>query len=167
MDDRIDQEPDCQLAVAKALGALASDGGPVTATDLNLFPQSLGEYDLVRPLGRGGMGNVYLARHTKLGREVAVKVLATHRLSDKRASDRFEAEMRAVGQLSHPNIVTAHDAREVDGTAVLVTEYIDGLDLGNLISRIGPLPVADACEIVRQDHEQIHMNTHQLHRNLL
>jgi serine/threonine protein kinase len=150
LDDGIDQEPDCQLAIAKALGALATDGGPATATDLNLFPRSLGEYDIIRPLGRGGMGNVYLARHTKLGREVAVKVLATHRLSDQRASDRFEAEMRAVGQLSHPNIVTAHDAREVDGTAVLVTEYIDGLDVGEVISRIGPLPVADACEIVRQ-----------------
>ncbi len=96
------------------------------------------------------MGSVYLARHTKLGREVALKVLAGHRLADPRMRERFDAEMRAVGQLSHPNIVTAHDAREVDGTAVLVTEYIDGFDLGQVVSRIGPLKVADACEIIRK-----------------
>ena len=95
------------------------------------------------------MGSVFLARHTKLGREVALKVLASHRLADKRMRERFEAEMRAVGRLSHPHIVTAHDAREVDGTAVLVTEYIDGLDLGQLVARTGPLEIADACEIIR------------------
>ena len=95
------------------------------------------------------MGRVYLARHTKLGREVALKVLATHRLGDPRMGQRFEAETRAVGRLSHPNIVTAHDAREVEGTAVLVTEFIDGLDLGMLVNTVGPLRVTDACQIVR------------------
>ncbi len=145
-----DDEPDCQVAVAKALGALAK-GGEATDDDLSdRLPQTIGEYEVVRPLGRGGMGTVFLARHTKLRREAALKILAGHRLADPRMRDRFDAEMRAVGKLSHPNIVTAHDAREVDGTAVLVTEYIDGFDLGELVSRIGPLAVADACEIGRQ-----------------
>lgn len=144
-----DREPNCQQAVAKALGALSLAGGD-PAADNDFLPASFGEYDIVRPLGRGGMGSVYLAQHTKLGRQVAIKVLAGHRLADRRMRDRFDAEMRAVGRLSHPNIVTAHDAREVEGTAVLVTEFIDGLDLGQLLQRTGSLPSADACEIMRQ-----------------
>ncbi len=144
------EEPDCRLAVAKALGALASAGNGETPTDDIELPLRIGEYEIVRPLGRGGMGNVYLALHTKLGREVALKVLSTHRLAEPRMRQRFEAEMRAVGQLSHPNIVTAHDARDIDGTAVLVTEFIDGMDLGKHVQLGGPLAIADACEIVRK-----------------
>lgn len=145
-------EPDCQLAMAKALGALAGSvdqtaDGP-SVSEIGKFPKSIGEYEIVRPIGHGGMGKVYLARHTKLGRQAAVKVLASHRLADQRMHERFDAEMRAIGRLSHPNIVTAHDAREVDGAAVLVTEYIDGFDLGELVARVGPLTVADASEIV-------------------
>ncbi len=136
-------EPNCKVAVSKALEALT---GADTATQL---PHQIGEYKIVRPLGRGGMGSVYLARHMKLGREVALKVLATHRLADPRMQSRFESEMRAVGRLSHPNIVTAHDAREIEGTAVLVTEFIDGLNLGQLVDAGGPLNTSDACEIVR------------------
>ena len=60
---------------------------------------------------------------------------------------RFEKEMRAIGSLSHPNIVTAHDARDVDGVALLVTEWVDGLDLKEIVRRTGPLSVASACEI--------------------
>ncbi len=136
-------EPYCKLAVSKALDALTGAG---TATQ---FPKQIGEYEIVRPLGSGGMGSVYLARHTKLGREVALKVLATHRLADPRMQSRFESEMRAVGRLSHPNIVTAHDAREIEGTAVLITEFINGRDLGQLVDAGGPLGTSDACEIVR------------------
>jgi len=150
-----DAEPGCQTALAKALAALAlADAGEIgneaAGNTEPPLPIRIGEYEIVRPLGRGGMGSVFLARHTKLGREVAVKLLAGHRLADPRMRQRFEAEMRAIGRLSHPNIVAAHDARDVDGTAVLVTEYIDGLDLGQLVERRGPLAIADACEIVRQ-----------------
>jgi serine/threonine protein kinase len=146
-----DAEQNCQVAVAKALGALAGTADLDGSTDsLMIIPRQFGEYEIVRPLGRGGMGRVYLARHTRLGREVALKVLAHHRLEDKRMQGRFEAEMQAVGRLSHPNIVTAHDARDIAGTAVLVTEFIDGFDLGTLLQRTGPISVANACEIVRQ-----------------
>jgi hypothetical protein len=147
-DSEIGGEPGCQVALAKALGALASAGQSGTTGEFHQLPGSIGEYEIVRPIGRGGMGNVYLARHTKLGREVALKVLASHRLADARMRDRFETEMLAVGRLSHPNIVTAHDAREVNGTAVLVTEFVSGMDLGQLLQRTGPLSVQDACEIV-------------------
>ncbi|MCA9131601.1 MAG: protein kinase [Planctomycetales bacterium] len=146
-----DAEPECQRAMAQALGALAeADQRPATSDWGPHMPQTIGEYEVVRPLGRGGMGSVYLARHTKLGRDVALKILASHRLADPRMRERFAAEMRAVGRLSHPNIVTAHDAREVGGTAVLVTEFIDGFDLQQIVQRTGPLAIADACEIARQ-----------------
>ncbi|QDV46947.1 Serine/threonine-protein kinase PknB [Stieleria neptunia] len=143
------EEPDCKLAMVKALGALATADAP-SDTGLHNVPRTIGEYEIVRLLGRGGMGKVFLARHNKLGRHVAVKLLSGHRHADQRTRDRFDSEMRAVGQLSHPNIVTAHDAREVDGAAVLVTEYIDGLDLGELVAKHGPVAVADACEIIRK-----------------
>jgi len=143
-----DVEPDCQRAVAKALGALALAGETAPDSDWQQLPETIGEYEIVRPLGRGGMGRVFLARHSKLGRQVALKLALIDRLADPRVRRRFEAEMRAVGKLSHPNIVTAHDAREIDGTAVLVTEYIDGLDLAQLVRRTGPLAMPDACAII-------------------
>ncbi|MEZ6137220.1 MAG: protein kinase [Pirellulaceae bacterium] len=143
-------EPDCRSAVVKALGALALAENAGVTSDFDNLPRMIGEYEILRPIGRGGMGSVFLARHTKLGREVALKILSSHRLADPRMRERFEAEMRAVGRLSHPNIVTAHDAREVDGTAVLVTEYVSGLDLGQLLQRTGPLNVAEATEIARR-----------------
>lgn len=148
--DGLAGEPECQVAVIAALGAIGGRTQSPAITETPAFPVAIGEYEIVRPLGRGGMGNVYLARHTKLGRLVAIKVLASHRLGDAKMKERFEAEMRAVGRLSHPGIVTAHDAREIDGTAVLVTEFIDGMDLAELVARSGPIAIANACELVRQ-----------------
>lgn len=157
LDDKegFDEEPGCRVAVAKALGALARSADDTTGPISEALPRVIGEYEVERPLGRGGMGSVYLARHTKLGRSVAIKVLAGHRLADARMRERFDAEMQAIGRLSHPNVVSAFDAREVDGTAVLVTEYIDGFDLGELVARVGPLSVADGCEIGRRVAEAL------------
>ena len=140
-----EHEPDFKNAVAKALGALAGlSPGELASGNL---PDSIGEYEIVRPLGQGGMGRVFLGRHTKLGRLVAIKVLAHHRRWDQSMRQRFDSEMRVIGGLNHPNIVTAHDAREVDGVAVLVTEYIEGLDVSDLMRRNGRLKIADACAI--------------------
>jgi serine/threonine protein kinase len=113
-------------------------------------PEAIGPYRVVARLGRGGMGAVYKAVHPKLKREVAVKVLPARRMGDPAAIVRFEREMEAVGALAHPNIVAAHDAGEVDGQHYLVMEYVDGLDLSALVRRVGPLPIAEACEIIRQ-----------------
>ncbi len=143
-------EANCQAAVARALGALAHVDRALDNPDHSYLPPRLGEYEIERRLGTGGMGSVYLGRHTKLGREVAIKILAHHRWHDPRVVERFEAEIKAIGRLSHPNIVSAYDAREVDGMAVLITEYVNGYDLGALLKRTGPLDVADACEIIRQ-----------------
>ncbi len=148
--NEFENEPGYRSALARALGAIEHLNPEYG--DLSIDPQlpkNIGEYELIRLLGRGGMGRVYLARHSKLGREVALKLIANHRLNSPHATSRFEVEMRAVGQLNHPNIVTAFDAREINGTAVLVTEFIEGLDLAEIINRTGQLSIADACEIGR------------------
>ena len=124
---------------------------PVSGVDEpSATPRRLGDYELLAKLGEGGMGAVYKARHVRLNKIVALKVLPKDRTSDPQARARFEREMQAVGRGSHPNIVQAHDARDIDGASVLVMEYADGADLSHLVDRVGPLPVAAACEIIRQ-----------------
>jgi serine/threonine protein kinase len=110
----------------------------------------LGEYELLAELGSGGMGTVYRARHTRLDKTVALKILAPGSLFDDEVVARFDREMKAVGRLNHPNIVQAHDAGEIGGTRFLVMEYVDGVSLSTLIDAGGPLPVAAACELIRQ-----------------
>ncbi len=110
----------------------------------------IGQYKLLAKLGQGGMGAVYKALHTRLNRLVALKVLPAERLQDAAAIARFDREMRAVGALAHENIVAAHDAGEIDGTHYLVMELVDGADLGTIARDQAPLPVAEACEIIRQ-----------------
>ena len=112
--------------------------------------EQLGRYQLLEELGAGGMGKVYKALHTKLDRVVAVKVLNTTRLGDHDAVARFEREMKVIGRLQHPHIVHATDADQADGVHYLVMELVDGIDLSQLSRRMGPLPVAEACELIRQ-----------------
>ena len=130
---------------AAAGGAPGGQGG-----EANRDLGRLGEYELLAKLGEGGMGTVYKARQTRLDKIVALKVLPKQYTADPHARTRFEREMKAIGHVSHVNIVQAHDARDIEGTTVLVMEYADGLDLGEVVGRRGPLPVADACELVRQ-----------------
>ena len=111
---------------------------------------TLGPYELLSKLGQGGMGTVYKARHVKLDKLVAIKVLPRERVQDKAAVARFEREMRAVGKLDHENIVRAMDAGEVGGRHFLVMEYVSGIDLARLLKKLGPLPIAEACELIRQ-----------------
>jgi serine/threonine protein kinase len=147
------ESPEYRRAMEAAEAAGPDGGDPVTApvAEPSLSELGrLGEYELLAKLGVGGMGTVYKARQTRLGKIVALKVLASERTSDPRAVARFENEMKAVGQLSHPNIVQALDARDIEGTTVLVMEYVDGVDLSKLVQRTGPLPIADACELIRQ-----------------
>jgi serine/threonine protein kinase len=113
-------------------------------------PQRLGPYQLQGELGRGGMGTVYRAVHERLDKVVAIKILPRDHAKDPTLVARFHREMKAVGRVDHPNIVRATDAGEIDGTLFLVMEYVDGRDLAAIQRRIGHLPVADACESIRQ-----------------
>ena len=110
----------------------------------------LGDYELLEKIGEGGMGAVYKARHKKLKRIMAIKLLPKERLANPTALARFEREMEAVGAVDHPNIVRALHAGEYEGTPYLAIEYVDGLNLSELVTRVGPLRIADACELVRQ-----------------
>ena len=110
----------------------------------------LGPYQLLDKLGEGGMGAVYKARHVKLGRLVALKVLPPHVLSRPDALARFEREMMAVGSLQHPNVVQAHDAGEIGGVHYLSMEYVEGQDLHELVKAKGPMSIANACKVIRQ-----------------
>ena len=96
------------------------------------------------------MGAVYRALHGRLKKAVALKLLAPGRTSDSQSISRFEREMEAIGRLNHNHIVRATDAGEADGVHYLVMELIDGVDLARLVRHCGPLPVAAACELVRQ-----------------
>jgi serine/threonine protein kinase/WD40 repeat protein len=110
----------------------------------------LGSYVLLEQVGSGGMGEVFKARNRKLGRVAALKVIRRERLADDAAVRRFHREIRAAAQLTHPNIVLAYDADQVGGTHFFVMEFVEGQDLGRLIKQRGPLPVATACDCVRQ-----------------
>ncbi|QEL19997.1 serine/threonine protein kinase [Limnoglobus roseus] len=110
----------------------------------------IGTYRLGEHIGQGGMGEVYRAEHIRLRKWFAIKILPEAQGSNHQAVGRFNREMEVIGQLNHPNIVRATDAGESEGRHYLVMELIDGVDLAKLVREAGPLPVADACEIIRQ-----------------
>jgi Tol biopolymer transport system component len=114
----------------------------------------LGPYEIVAPLGAGGMGEVYRARDPRLGRDVAVKVLHAHLSSNPDLRARFDREARAISSLSHPNICTLYDVGHQDGTDFLVMELLDGENLASRLKK-GPLPVKQALEYGIQTSEAL------------
>lgn len=106
----------------------------------------LGPYEIVAPLGAGGMGEVYRARDTRLERTVAVKVLPSHLSDDPDLRQRFEREAKAISSLNHPHICTLHDVGHQDGTDFLVMEYLEGETLADRLRR-GALPIAQVLSI--------------------
>src|SRR5262245_40501463 len=113
--------------------------------------RQLGQYRLLRELGRGGMGAVYLAEHTLLRRPCAVKLIRPEQAGDPNTLARFEREVRATAKLTHPNTVEVYDyGHAEDGTFYYVMEYLPGLSLQELVSRHGPLPPARVVHLFRQ-----------------
>jgi len=110
----------------------------------------LGPYLVLERLGEGGTGQVFKARHQRMNRVVALKVIRPELLTDAEVVNRFLREIQVVSQLSHPNVVHAYDAGPVGSTYFLAMEYIDGTDLAALVRDAGPLPVAQACDYLRQ-----------------
>jgi len=110
----------------------------------------LGPYRLLDQVGEGGMGQVFKARHQIMQRLVALKIMRPELLKNADAPRRFLREAQAAARLSHPNIVTLYDAGEINGTHYLAMELIEGMDLGRTVRESGPLPVAQACDYLRQ-----------------
>ena len=110
-----------------------------------------GQFRLVQPLGRGGMGQVYLAEQLEVGRPVVVKLLHGQALSGSNGEARFKREAQALAQLNHPNIVQLYAfGRGDDGTPYLAMEYIAGRTLGDIVGERGALPEPEVCEILDQ-----------------
>jgi len=105
----------------------------------------LGPYEILSALGAGGMGEVYRAKDTRLGREVAVKILPSEFSSDPVRRQRFEREARTISGLNHPNICVLHDVGSQDGVEYLVMELVEGETLADRLQR-GPLPLADVVK---------------------
>ena len=114
-----------------------------------MIGSSFSHYHVTSKLGEGGMGEVWQAEDTKLGRNVALKVLPELFAEDPERLARFEREARVLASLSHPNIAGIHGLEEVDGTRFLVMELIDGETVGERVRR-GPMPVEDAVRVAKQ-----------------
>jgi serine/threonine protein kinase/WD40 repeat protein len=111
--------------------------------------ERIGPFEVIRELGRGGMGVVYLARDGRLDRDVAIKTLPVELASDPTRLERFEREARTLAQLNHPNLAGIHGVEERDGARYLVLEYVEGESLADRLDR-GPLPVDEAVEYAVQ-----------------
>jgi len=110
---------------------------------------SFGHYTIEEPIGKGGMGEVYRARDTRLGRDVAIKVLPEELSRDKERKERFEREARLLAQINHPNIATLHGLEEYEGQLFLVMELVEGETLAERIAR-GPIPIDEAIPLFIQ-----------------
>jgi uncharacterized protein (TIGR03067 family) len=138
-------QPDSRdsLTVAPAADAIDVSNLPAEMID---HPR----YRILELVGTGGMGAVYKAEHRLMQRTVALKVINPKFIQSKQAVERFRREVQAAARLQHPNIVHAYDAEQAGDVHYLVMEYVPGTDLGKVLEERGPLPVAEACEYVRQ-----------------
>ena len=111
---------------------------------------TMGNYVVLDRIGRGGMGHVFKAKHRKMDRIVALKILSPSAMKSPAAVKRFLQEAKAAARLSHPNIVTAYDADEFQGQHFLVTEFVDGENLSSVVRKQGPLSVGRAVDYILQ-----------------
>lgn len=144
-----------ELRRSFAVQALASEGWltafqAMAVFDGRLKDLQIGNYDVLDRLGSGGMGTVYKARHRRMKRTVAIKVLASSLTGNKSFVQRFQREVETAARLAHPNIVTAHDADMCDAGHYLVMEYVDGTDLDRLVRTRGALSPKLAATMILQ-----------------
>ncbi|MCG8585053.1 MAG: serine/threonine protein kinase, partial [Pirellulales bacterium] len=121
-----------------------------SSADINLTERELGDYRLLRRLGRGAMAIVYLAEQRSLHRQVALKLLRSDLAADETYVQRFHNEARAAAALVHANIVQTHEVGCIDGVHFIAQEYVAGQDLAQLLARKGPLDQATAVRIMSQ-----------------
>jgi serine/threonine-protein kinase len=135
---------------------LRQAAGEWTVSQARLAPGSrLGHYEIVSLVGSGGMGRVYLARDSKLGRKVALKTLTANSVYDERALRRFEQEARNASALNHPNILTIYEVDQQNGIHFIVSEFVDGPNLRERL-RTGPIEPKEAVAIAVQITAALH-----------
>ncbi|MCB1094860.1 MAG: serine/threonine protein kinase [Verrucomicrobiae bacterium] len=143
--------PKCLLRQALESRTLVDDGSPSAPSTQPPSPHEIADkfpgFEITECLGRGGMGVVYKARQKSLGRWVTIKILAPERVGDARFSERFAEEAQILARLAHPNIVTVFDYGETDGLYYIVMEFVDGVNLRDLL-RDGKLDPTQALGIV-------------------
>ena len=139
----------------------AAEGAPAQA-------KQIGKYQLVKKLGQGGMGAVYLAFDTVLKRQVALKVLPRDKAENPTLVRRFKSEAQAAAHLDHPNIIAVHDSGEANGYLFIALEFVDGTDLANMVSKRGVLPVKRSIEVIKQATQALqHAAAHKIvHRDI-
>ena len=123
---------------------------PHETSDVDLVGRKLGDYQILRRIGRGGMAEVYLAEQESLGRKVAIKVLRSDLTSDENYVRRFQNEARAVASLVHANIVQIYEVGHIDGVRFLAQEYVPGTTLKQVVTKNGPLDVPMGISVLRQ-----------------
>ena len=128
----------------------------------------LGSYEIVAPIGAGGMGEVYQARDTKLGRDVAIKVLPEAFAHDPERLSRFQREAKMLAAFNHSNIATIYGLEQSNSTSYLVMELVSGETLRERIRRDGPVPVEEALSLAKQIAEALEAATKKgiIHRDL-
>lgn len=140
---------DSSFVLMKTPDQKETDGIPAALVD---HPR----YRILELLGRGGMGMVYKAEHRMMDRIVALKVIDARFIDNPQAIERFRNEVKAAARLTHANIVRAYDAEQAGDLHFLVMEFVDGIDLADLIRRNGPLPVDQACGVTRKVAQGLH-----------
>ena len=140
-------EETCLMASDSTPAPVPNDTPPETRPDL---PKSFGRFQIVRLLGQGGMGLVYLANDPKRDRAIALKVLASEKADNETLLKRFRSEALATRELKHENIVGVYEAGSIDGQFYIALEFVDGTDVSQLIRTRGRLPVGRSLDITRQ-----------------
>ncbi len=146
----------CQFSEPKELARELLQRDWLTPFQVNQLLQgkgrelTLGPYVLLERIGEGGMGAVYKARNLFMKRIVAIKLIRKDRLANPAVVQRFYREIQAAAAVQHPNVVVAYHADHIGDVHFLVMEYVAGGDLAKEVKKRGPLPVAEACDVVRQ-----------------
>jgi hypothetical protein len=148
-DGEVRTEVESLLRAHQDAGSFAESGLGIEDLGFDLIGRDIGTYRILSQLGAGGMGEVYRARDTKLGREVAIKILPSAFTRDTERRARFEREARVLATLNHPHIGAIYGLEHADGVQALVLELVDGETLADRIAR-GPIPLNEAMTMARQ-----------------
>ncbi|TWT94150.1 Serine/threonine-protein kinase PknB [Neorhodopirellula pilleata] len=160
-DQHSSGDNDDSFAISSQFAIAADDGRKIAGQgsedpDESRLPEFIGGYQIGKRLGSGGMGEVFMAVHRSMGRNVALKILPIRWLHRASSVDRFYEEIRAASRLMHPNIVTAFDAGQAEGIHFLAMEYVDGVTLSQAVAQEGPMSIGDATSAIRQAAFALH-----------